>query len=84
MVSAAAHRHQDSFGIVFQAGWFLVYSPLVALVQHPLPVGCEVRLLRHPALPLVHQLSLVSPHITFYDPLCILISAKQIIWTEAP
>jgi len=38
-VSAAAHRHQVPFGIVFQAGWFLVYSPLVALVQHHLPVG---------------------------------------------
>ena len=34
-LSAAAHRHQVPLGIVFQAGWFLVYSSLVALVQHP-------------------------------------------------
>ena len=36
------------------------YSPLEGFVfcQH-LSLGCEVRLLRHPALPLVHQLLLV-------------------------
>ena len=27
-VSADAHRHQVPFGILFQAGWFLAYSPL--------------------------------------------------------
>ena len=67
-----------------QAGWSDLCA-LWALVHHHLSVGCEVRLLRHPALPLVHQLSLVSPHITFYDVLCILISAMQIVcWEEAP
>ena len=51
------------------------YSPLEGLDQYHLSVGCEVRLLRHPALPLVHQLSLVRTFDTIYDLLCILISA---------
>ena len=58
--SANAHRHQVSFGLS------LISSRLVsglctlwALVHHHLSLGCEVRPLRHPALPLVHQLSLV-------------------------
>ena len=50
-----------------QAGWSGLCA-LWALVHHHLPVGCEVRLLRHPALRLVHQLSLVSPLDNFlYD-----------------
>ena len=70
--------------VVVQAGWFGLFTPW-ALVHHHLPVGCEVRLLRHPALPLVHQLSLVSPLDLLHDVLCILISAMQIIcWEEAP
>ena len=71
-----------SFWVAFQAGWFLVYSLLGALVQL-LTLGCAdsqtQRLLRHPAFPLVHQLSLVSHLDTFYDLLCILISAMQIV-----
>ena len=47
-----------SIWIVVQAGWSLV-SPLEGLDQHHLSLGCEVRLLRHPALPLVHQLLLI-------------------------
>ena len=39
-LSAAAHRHQVSFGIIFQAGWFLVCSPLELWVQHHPHVGC--------------------------------------------
>ena len=58
MVSAAAHRHQDSFGIVFQAGWFLVIHPLSSGSSPPLS-RLWTRLLRHPAFPLVHQLLLV-------------------------
>ena len=58
-----------SFWVVFQAGWFLVYSPLGALVQL-LTLGCAdsqtQRLLRHPAFPLVHQLFSVRPLDIFY------------------
>ena len=39
-LSAAAHRHQVSFGIIFQAGWFRVCSPLELWVQHHPYVGC--------------------------------------------
>ena len=66
-VSADAHRHQVPFGIVFQAGWFLVHSPLVVLVQHHLPVGrADSTRTPSPSIPLVHQLSLVSHLDTFY------------------
>ena len=93
--SADAHRHQFPFGLLsFKQVGLRFYSPLEGLDQYHLSVGCEVRLLCHPALPLVHQLSLVSP----IDLLCIpmsaepldtsydviFISAMQIIWTEAP
>ena len=48
-----------------QAGWSSVFSPLEGLDQHHLSLGCEVRLLRHPALPLVHQLFPVRTLYTF-------------------
>ena len=58
--SAYAHRHQVPFGLLsFKQVGLRFYSPLEGLDQHHLSVGCEDRLLRHPALPLVHQLSLV-------------------------
>ena len=66
------------------AGWSSVLFTPWGLDQHHLSVGCEVRLLRHPALPLVHQLSLVSPLDLLHDVLCILISAMQIVWRETP
>ena len=69
--------------VVVQAGWFGLFTPW-ALVHHHLPVGWEVRLLRHPALPLVHQLSLVSPLDTFMMFYVFLYLLMQIIWTEAP
>ena len=42
------------------------YSTLEGLDQHQLSVGSEVRLLRHPAFPLVHQLFSVRPLDIFY------------------
>ena len=79
-LSADAHRHQFPFGLLsFKQVGLRFYSPLEGLDQYHLSVGCEVRLLRHPALPLVHQLFPVSPLVTFYDVLCILISATQIV-----
>ena len=85
-LSATAHRHQVYFGIVSQAGWSLVWSPLVALDQHHLSrlwtrLACE--LLRHLALPLVHQLFPVRTLFPFYHDL-VFISALQILWWEAP
>ena len=38
--SAAAHRHQVSFGIFYQAGWSLVCSPLELWVLHHPTLGC--------------------------------------------
>ena len=38
--SAAAHRHQVSFGIVHQAGWSLVCSPLELWFQPHSSLGC--------------------------------------------
>ena len=59
--SADAHRHQVfSWAVTqFKQVGLRFFSPLEGLDQHHLSLGCEVRLLRHPALPLVHQLSLV-------------------------
>ena len=90
--SAAAHRHQVSFGIVHQAGWSLVCSPLELWFQHHSSLGCadSTWTLRHPAFPLVHQLFPVRTLDTFYHDLydilwCIFISAMQIVWwDEAP
>ena len=65
--SADAHRHQVSFGLSYISSRFgLWLCTLWALVHHHLSLGCEVRLLRHPALPLVHQLSLVRTFLYLY------------------
>ena len=74
--SADAHRHQVSFGIVFQAGWSLVFSPLWALDQHHLTLGCADSTSTpspsiSPCAPAVSGEILES----FYDLLCIFISA---------
>ena len=82
--SADAHLHQVSFGLSFISRLVSGLCTLWALVHHHLSVGCEDRLLRHPALPLVHQLSLVSPLDTFMMFYVFLYLLMQIIWTEAP
>ena len=48
--SADAHQHQVSFGIVFQAGWSSVYSPLEGFVSTP-SLGCDLDYSFRPALP---------------------------------
>ena len=88
MVSAAAHRHQDSLGLSFkQVG--LRFHHTLSLDQHRLTLGCadSTWILRHPAFPLVHQLLSVRVLDTFYLDLydilwCIFISAMQIAWWE--
>ena len=77
--SADAHRHQFPFGLLsFKQVGLRFYSPLEGLDQYHLSVGCEVRLLRYPALPLVLQLFSVRPLDNFYYDL-IFISAAQIV-----
>ena len=91
MVSAAAHRHQDSLELSFKQVGLRFVHPL-SLDQHCLTLGCadSTWILRHPAFPLVHQLLSVRALDTFYHDLydilwCIFISAMQIVWwDEAP
>ena len=83
--SAAAHRHQVSVGIFYQAGWSLVCSPLELWVLHHPTLGCaDSALLRHPAFPLVHQLFAVRTLDTFLWCFMYLYLLVQIIWSEAP
>ena len=89
--SAAAHRHQVSFGIFYQAGWSLVCSPLELWVLHHPTLGCaDSALLRHPAFPLMHQLFPVRTlwyilsWSLWYFMILYLYLLTQILWWEAP
>ena len=68
--------------IVFQAGWSLVSFTPWAFGQDHLNLGCaDSTRTPSPSIPLVHQLSLVSPlepFMMFY----VFISALQILWWE--
>ena len=58
------------------------YSTLEGLDQHQLSVGSEVRLLRHPAFPLVHQLFSVRPLDIFYYDLLFISAYADLMMRE--